>query len=59
MPPPEEYGAKVHQASGMVSVQADCSLDAALELMADRARVSGDSLDAIADAVLERRLRFG
>jgi len=43
----------------MVSVQADCSLDAALELMADRARVSGDSLDAIADAVLERRLRFG
>ena len=59
MPTPDEYGAKVHQASGMVSVQADCALEAALDLMVERAQVSGQSLDDVADAVLERRIRFG
>jgi hypothetical protein len=59
MPTPDEYGAKVHQASGMVSVQAACTLEAALELMVERARVSAQSVDDVADAVLERRIRFG
>jgi AmiR/NasT family two-component response regulator len=51
--------AEVAQAQGMVSVQADCSLEEALELMRDRATVTHQTLDEIADAVLDRSIRFG
>ena len=54
-----KHSAKVIQASGMVSVQAECTVDEALALMHDRAEVHGQTLDEIAEAVLDRRIRFG
>ncbi len=53
------HSVKVTQASGMVSVQAGCSVDEALALMRDRATVRGQTLDQIAEGVLDRRIRFG
>jgi AmiR/NasT family two-component response regulator len=53
------HGVKVTQASGMVSVQAACSVDEALALMRDRATVQRQTMDQIAEAVLDRRIRFG
>jgi hypothetical protein len=49
----------VSQASGMVSVQAECTLDEALVLMKERALVAGESLLQIAEATVDRRIRFG
>jgi hypothetical protein len=49
----------VSQASGMVSVQAECTVGEALVLMKERAQVSGESLLAIAEATVDRRIRFG
>ena len=49
---------RVLQAQGMVSVQADCSVDDALARMNERAAESGISLDAIASAIIEHRVRF-
>lgn len=54
-----EYSARVHEAEGMVSAQAACSFDDAIVLMKDRAATEGQTLDQIADAVLERSIRFG
>ena len=54
----EESSARVSQASGMVSVQADCSVEEALELLKERARIAGQSLEALAEDVVERRVRF-
>jgi len=51
--------ARVDQAQGMVSVQVGCTLDQALALMKDRAGVQAEQLDEIADAVVERSIRFG
>ena len=53
-----EHSARVYQAQGMVTVQARCDCDTALALMEARAAVFGQTLDEIADAVLERRSRF-
>jgi hypothetical protein len=47
------------EASWMVSVQAHCSFTEAAALMKARARVSHQSLIEIADAVLDRSIRFG
>jgi AmiR/NasT family two-component response regulator len=55
----EESSAAVSQASGMVSVQAECSVDQALALMKDRAIVHGETLEDIAAAVVAREIRFG
>jgi hypothetical protein len=49
---------RVLQAQGMVSVQAACSVDDALAWMAERAAESGMSLDALASAIIEHRIRF-
>ena len=49
---------RVFQAQGMVSVQADCTVDEALAKMTDRAQESETSLEAIATAIIERRIRF-
>jgi len=43
----------------MVSVQAECTLDEALVLMKERALVAGESLLDIAEATVDRRIRFG
>ena len=56
---PFEYSAEVNQAAGIVSVQADCYIEAALDLMAERAFIAHVSLDEIATAVLEHSIRFG
>ena len=40
-------------------MQADCTLDEAMTMLRDRALVSGQSVDEIADATIERRVRFG
>jgi AmiR/NasT family two-component response regulator len=49
---------RVYQAQGMISVQADCTVDEALAWMTERANESGMSVDAIATAIIERRVRF-
>ena len=49
---------RVLQAQGMVSVQADCSVDDALARMTETAVESGMSLDAIASEIIEHRIRF-
>ena len=54
----EESTVRVSQASGMVSVQADCSVGEALELLKERARASGQSLEELAEQIVERRIRF-
>ena len=48
----------VFQAQGMVSVQADCTVDEALTKMHERAQESEMSLEAVAAAIIERRIRF-
>jgi hypothetical protein len=53
------YGIEIHQAAGMVSIQADCELEQAYVLMSDRAQVARVSLDDIALAVIVRSIRFG
>jgi hypothetical protein len=55
----DDHHPLVSQASGMVSVQAECSIDEALVLMKDRAVVAGESLLEIAKATVDRRIRFG
>jgi AmiR/NasT family two-component response regulator len=55
---PVEHTRRIHQASGMVSVQADCTFDEAVALMRDRATTTGCTLEAVADAVLERTITF-
>ena len=50
---------RVHQAQGMVSVQAGCSLDEALEKMKERAAKTGQSLEDLAAAVLDHKSIFG
>jgi AmiR/NasT family two-component response regulator len=59
MPTWEEVGHHVAQAQGMVSVQAECSVDQALILMVERAQVQRQTLTEIAEEVLARRIRFG
>ena len=56
---PFQHSAAVNQATGMVSVQAGCSLEEALTLMRDRATVQGSTLDEIAGSVIDRSIRFG
>jgi len=43
----------------MVSVQADCTVDCALVRLVNRAERDQSDVEAVARAVLERRIRFG
>lgn len=52
------YDARVHQASGMVSAQRGTGIAEALAHMHARAFADGVSLDAVAAAVVARRLRL-
>lgn len=54
----KDHGHHVYQASGMVSVQAACTVYDALTLMKERALVSHRTLEEVAVAVIERRIRF-
>ena len=49
---------KVAQASGMVAVQADCSIEAAVALMEARAAATERPLEAIAEAVIDGTIWF-
>lgn len=55
----DEQHPLVSQASGMVSVQAECTVGEALALMKERALASGETLLEVAEATVERRIRFG
>ena len=54
-----DHSDRVFQAQGMVALQANCTVDEALAKMAAEANASHMSLEAIATAVVERRMRFG
>jgi len=49
----------MHQASGMVSVQASCTCAEAIVLMNKRAVDTRQTLEQIASSVLDRTMRFG
>ena len=53
------HNPEVNQAAGVVSVQADCSIQQAFVLMIDRAGASRLTVDEIAAAVLDHSIRFG
>jgi AmiR/NasT family two-component response regulator len=57
-PSPWERMAKVAQAQGRVSVQADCTVDEALVLMRERAVETNHTVDEIADDVVRHRIWF-
>jgi hypothetical protein len=50
---------RVIQAAGMVSVQADCSGEEAVALLQRRAEVFDREVEDLAEAVVDRRVRFG
>jgi len=49
---------KVDQAAGMVAVQADCSIEAAVTLLEARAAAAQRSVEEIAEAVVEGSIWF-
>jgi hypothetical protein len=49
---------EVHQATGMVAVQLDCTLLEALSRMIVRARNDGITLDELAADVIDRKIIF-
>lgn len=53
-----EAVARIAQAQGMVSVQADCTLDAALALLRNTARATDETVEDIAGEVVQRHVRF-
>lgn len=56
---PDDYlSPVVHQASGMVSVQAECSLREAVARMVIRSDATNLTLDDLARMVIEREIRF-
>jgi AmiR/NasT family two-component response regulator len=54
-----ERTAKLAQAQGIITVQADCTLDEALSLMLARAQTANQGLIHIAEAVIAHRIWFG
>jgi len=50
---------RMGEASGMVSIQAHCSVTEAVGLMRRRAESSGETLEEVMIAVLQRSIRFG
>jgi AmiR/NasT family two-component response regulator len=50
--------AVVHQATGMVSVQAGCTMDEALLRLRSHAFAAGQPIDELAEAVVNGGLRF-
>ena len=49
---------QVRSAQGMVAAQVGCTLEEALRLIAARADATDLTLDEVAVAVIERRIRF-
>jgi hypothetical protein len=55
----EERTARVHQATDIISAQANCSSSEALTLLRRQAAEHGSDLEEIALAVVGRRMSFG
>jgi len=53
------HGARVYQAQGMISAQANCSVEEALGMMVERAQAMVTTVEVIAAGVLDRTIRFG
>jgi hypothetical protein len=53
-----EQSCQLSQAQGMVSKQVDCTVDQALVLLNERAKVTGLRLEEVAIAVVSRRTEF-
>lgn len=56
--PDDFLSSVVHQASGMVSVQSECSPQEALDRMLIRADATNLMLEDLARLVIEREIRF-
>jgi AmiR/NasT family two-component response regulator len=54
----EHLSHDVAQAVGMVSAQAKCTATQAMDLMRDRAHAQRQTVDEIAEGVLDRSIRF-
>jgi hypothetical protein len=52
------YSAVVHQAIGMIRVQCECTTEEAIVRLNLRAHAAGLSIDDIAEAVVDRSIRF-
>jgi len=53
-----ELAIRLAEASGRVSVQADCTMDEALQLMHERALLTGHTVQDVADAVCRHEIWF-
>jgi hypothetical protein len=54
----EALSYRVHQATGMISAQADCSLEEALQLLIIRADAAQESIEDMALDVIDGVIRF-
>ena len=54
-----ENRVRLSEASGMVSIQAHCSVTEAIGLMRRHAETSGETLEEVVIAVVHRSIRFG
>jgi AmiR/NasT family two-component response regulator len=54
----ETQSDRVAQASGMVSVQAECSLDEAFVMIEERAQTIDLTTEEVAKSVVDRQFRF-
>jgi AmiR/NasT family two-component response regulator len=54
----ETQSDRVAQASGMVSVQAECSLDEAFVMIQERAQTIDLTTEEVAESVVDRQFRF-
>jgi len=54
-----DHVTRLAQAQGKISVQAACTLDAALAMIDDRATVNHCSVDDVVREVLDGAIRFG
>jgi hypothetical protein len=52
------YSNRVYVAAGMVSAQAGCTIDDALQKLSECAGVMHESMDDMAAAVIQRRVSF-
>ena len=49
---------RVHQATGMISAQAECGIDEAMQLLIIRARAADESVEDMALDVIDGLARF-
>ena len=54
----EAQSDRMAQASGMVSVQAECSIDEAFAMIEERAHTIDLTAEEVADSVVDRTFRF-